>query len=174
VKKEVKELLTRDLSGLRDRFFLWLANKLPGFEVLDIFARPPLLRLAGVQVYGWNMIYRPFSIKFPRQLRVLGGVCINEGCRLDAEGGIELAVNAWMGPQCTVETVHHRPLPHRTKEFRPVKIGAGVWIGSRVTLVPGVTIGAGAVLAAGSVVTRNVPPGQLWGGNPAGFIKNLS
>ena len=87
MKKEVKELLTRDLSGLRDRFFLWLANKLPGFEVLDIFARPPLLRLAGVQVYGWNMIYRPFSVKFPRQLRIIGGACINEGCRLDAEGG---------------------------------------------------------------------------------------
>ncbi len=171
--RELKAVLARDLASLRARPFLWLANKLPGLEVLDIFVRPALLRLAGARMQGWNMIYGPISVKFPHRLLFRGGTCINERCRLDAEGGIEFGEYAWMGPYSIVETVHHGPPPERTKELRPVKIGAQVWIGSRVILVPGVTIGEGAVLAAGSVVTRDVPPWQLWGGNPAHFIKNL-
>lgn len=37
----------------------------------------------------------------------------------------------------------------------------------------GVTIGDKAMICAGSVVTQDVPPLELWGGNPAQFIKRL-
>ena len=50
-------------------------------------------------------------------------------------------------------------------------IGDGVWIGMRAMILPGVTIGEGAVIAAGSVVTKDVPPYTLVGGNPARKIK---
>ena len=50
-------------------------------------------------------------------------------------------------------------------------IGDGVWIGMRAMILPGVTIGEGAVIAAGSVVTKDVPPYTLVGGNPAREIK---
>ncbi len=51
------------------------------------------------------------------------------------------------------------------------RIGNDVWIGYDVTFMPGVTIGDGAVLAAGGVVTRDVPPYAVVGGNPATLIR---
>ena len=55
----------------------------------------------------------------------------------------------------------------------PVSIGNQCWIGSRCIILKGVTIGDQAVIGAGSVVTKDVPPRQLWAGNPAKFIKEL-
>jgi len=46
-------------------------------------------------------------------------------------------------------------------------------LGSSVTVVCGVEIGEGAMVGAGSVVTKSVPAGELWVGNPARFIRNL-
>ena len=50
-------------------------------------------------------------------------------------------------------------------------IGDGTWIGMRAMVMPGVTIGEGAVIAANSVVTKNVEPYAVVGGNPARLIK---
>lgn len=52
-----------------------------------------------------------------------------------------------------------------------ILIGNDVWIGNGVTLLPGVKIGDGAVVAAGSIVTKDVPPYAIVGGNPAKVIK---
>lgn len=46
-----------------------------------------------------------------------------------------------------------------------------VWIGYGAIILSGVNIGQGAVVAAGSVVTKNVPPYAIVGGNPAKIIK---
>ncbi|GKX61580.1 antibiotic acetyltransferase [Pragia fontium] len=47
----------------------------------------------------------------------------------------------------------------------------GCWLGIRCILMPGVVVGEGAVIAAGSVVTKDVPPYAVVGGNPARLIK---
>lgn len=52
-----------------------------------------------------------------------------------------------------------------------VVIGNDVWIGHGVFIAPGVTVGDGAVLAAHAVVTNNVPPYAIVGGNPARIIR---
>lgn len=49
----------------------------------------------------------------------------------------------------------------------------GVSIGSGTTLLCGITIGKGSVIGAGSVVTRSVPAGEIWAGNPARFLRNV-
>ncbi|MCM1321744.1 MAG: CatB-related O-acetyltransferase [Bacteroides sp.] len=46
-----------------------------------------------------------------------------------------------------------------------------VWIGQNAIICSGVTIGQGAVVAAGAVVTKDVEPYAIVGGNPAKFIK---
>ena len=46
-----------------------------------------------------------------------------------------------------------------------------VWIGANCTLIDNITIGNGAVIAAGAVVTKDVPPYAVVGGNPAKIIK---
>ena len=47
-----------------------------------------------------------------------------------------------------------------------------VWIGSGAIILSGITIGKGSIVAAGAVVTKSIPPCEIWGGNPARKIKN--
>ena len=46
-----------------------------------------------------------------------------------------------------------------------------VWIGQHVQLARGITLGTGCVIGAGTLVTKDVPPYAIVGGNPARFIK---
>ena len=53
----------------------------------------------------------------------------------------------------------------------PTLVEEGASIGSSVTILCEVTIGTGATVGAGSVVTKDIPPGEVWTGNPARFIR---
>lgn len=55
-----------------------------------------------------------------------------------------------------------------------VTIGKDAFIGMNSLIVNSVEIGEGAVVAAGSVVTRDIPAWEIWGGNPARFIRKRS
>lgn len=50
-------------------------------------------------------------------------------------------------------------------------VGNDVWIGYRATIMPGVQIGDGAIVAAGALVTKDVPPFAIVGGNPARLLR---
>ncbi len=50
-------------------------------------------------------------------------------------------------------------------------IGNDVWIGAESLIMPGVQIADGAVIASRAVVSKNVGPYEIWGGNPARLIK---
>ncbi len=50
-------------------------------------------------------------------------------------------------------------------------IGNDVWLGFGATIMPGVTIGDGAIIASKSVVTKDVEPYSIIGGNPAQKIR---
>lgn len=50
-------------------------------------------------------------------------------------------------------------------------IGNDVWLGANSLVLKGVKIGDGAVIGAGAVVTKDVPPYAIVGGNPAKVIK---
>ena len=52
-----------------------------------------------------------------------------------------------------------------------VNIGNDVWVGENALIMSGISISDGSVIAAGSVVTKNVGPYELVGGNPAKKIK---
>jgi acetyltransferase-like isoleucine patch superfamily enzyme len=47
-----------------------------------------------------------------------------------------------------------------------------VWIGAHAIILSGVTVGKGSIVAAGSVVTKDIPPCEIWGGNPAKKLKD--
>ena len=54
----------------------------------------------------------------------------------------------------------------------PVVIGELAFIGLGAIVMPGVSIGRGSIVGSGSVVTKDVPPGMVVGGNPARVISS--
>ena len=54
---------------------------------------------------------------------------------------------------------------------KPIKIGNNVFIGAHSTILKGVTIGDNVVIGACSLVSKDIPSNEIWGGNPAKFIK---
>lgn len=55
----------------------------------------------------------------------------------------------------------------------PVIIGNNVWIGDKAVILPDVKIGEGSIIGAGAVVTKDVPPYCVIGGNPAKIIRKI-
>lgn len=87
---------------------------------------------------------------------------------------VELGPYAMLGPRVTIVGGDHAyRVPGTPIVFsgRPILkktvIGADAWIGHGVIIKAGVTIGRGAIVAAGSVVMTNVPPYEIYCGNPA-------
>lgn len=105
------------------------------------------------------------------------GAGIGANCSIPS--GVTIGDHGMIGIDVLMFTNEHRHddltvpmgLQGRT-EIQPIVIGNDVWIGSRSLIMKGVHIGDGAIIAAGSVVTRDVPPYEIWGGNPAHFIKS--
>jgi acetyltransferase-like isoleucine patch superfamily enzyme len=62
----------------------------------------------------------------------------------------------------------------RMSSFRPVTIGAGVWVASYAIILPETVIGDDSVVSAGSVVKGVFPSGQLISGNPAKVVKSIN
>lgn len=58
------------------------------------------------------------------------------------------------------------------RRSRKIEIGHDVWIGANVVLKSNIRIGNGAIVAANSVLTKDVPPFTIVGGNPARVIRS--
>lgn len=67
-------------------------------------------------------------------------------------------------------TIGHCALLHACK------IGDGAFIGMQACIMDGAIVEEGAMVAAGSLVTpgKTIPSGQLWGGSPARFMRELT
>ena len=81
--------------------------------------------------------------------------------------GSTIAANAQI-----ISNNHDLP-DHSLLVCKPVHICRNAWIGAGATILPGVTVGENAVVAAGAVVTKDVAPNTIVGGNPAKLIKAI-
>lgn len=61
----------------------------------------------------------------------------------------------------------------REVKSSPILVKEGAFIGTSSIILKGVTIGERSIVAAGSVVVKSIPDNQIWGGNPAKFIRNI-
>jgi maltose O-acetyltransferase len=91
---------------------------------------------------------------------------------------LKVGKDVMMGPDVIVVGENHkfssRILPMRLQgytQYPSVRIEDDVWIGARAIILPGITIGKGAIIGAGAVVTKDVPPYAICGGNPARIIR---
>jgi len=111
-------------------------------------------------------------------LHIGRNTAINEYANVRASGGfIRIGANCMIAQFVTIVASNHSTSLGETMLDQPwsstrnfVEIGDDVWIGAGCIVLPGVTIGVGAVVAAGAVVTKSVPPYEVWGGVPAAKI----
>ncbi|MBM4425236.1 MAG: acyltransferase [Chloroflexi bacterium] len=108
----------------------------------------------------------------------LDQIVIGERCSIAydsfwvAGAAIRIGNDVVAGHRVEFYTSDHDPDdPAFARRDAPIVIEDHVWIGSRAVILKGVTICRGAVVAAGSVVTQNVAPFTIVGGNPAKVIR---
>ena len=103
------------------------------------------------------------------------GIGIN--AQLNASGGVTIGKNVMMGPDVVILTQDHKhddvtkSMMEQGFEKASVIIEDDVWIGIRVIILAGVRIGRSSIIGAGAVVTKDIPPFSIAGGNPARAIK---
>lgn len=109
---------------------------------------------------------------------VIGDNCrIGRGTEIVAHLGVVIEDDVYTGPNVFITDQNHDdkdcdlPIGHQSMPERPVRIGAGSWLGQGSTILPGVTVGRHAVVAAGAVVTRDVPPYAMVAGVPARVVE---
>lgn len=121
-------------------------------------------------------ISRGFKFSNPENITIGSNVHIGVQATIYALGGLIIGDGTIIGPRLTVYSANHRFRDARAIPYddvvlpEQVEIGENTWIGGNVILVPGVTIGEGCIVAAGSVVTKDFPPCNVIGGNPARVI----
>ena len=81
--------------------------------------------------------------------------------------GITVEDNVQIGPSAAFTNDKYPRAKDYSYELKRITIKRGASIGANATILGGVTIGAYAMIGAGSVVTKDVPDGELWYGNPA-------
>lgn len=128
-------------------------------------------------IAGKNIcIQEPCSIWGEASLTLRENIHIGRHTEIMADGGITIGNNVVISYHCVLWSIDHRyegdGLPYdKARIRRPIVIHDNVWIGRNAIVCGGVTIGEGAVVAMGSVVTKDVPPLAVVGGNPARVVK---
>jgi acetyltransferase-like isoleucine patch superfamily enzyme len=133
--------------------------------------------LIGSKVDDSFLLIPPFYATGGADTRVGRNVFINQNCTFYDLGGIDIADDVMIGPNVSLITSGHPVEPSRRRAFtiaKPIVIERNVWIAAGTTIIGGVTVGENSVVAAGSVVTKNVPPNTLVGGNPARVIRSIA
>lgn len=163
VQHELWEWYLALFGGLPGRVG-WLARGL---------AYRPFLKKA-----GWPVLFgERIKITEPWNMEVGAWSGIGHNGRANATGGITLGRWAAVTHGCVLNTISHvyddPEANFRTQgiEVAPIVIEDEAWLGNGTYVMPGVTIGTRAIVAANSVVTKDVPPYAIVGGNPAKPIR---
>ncbi|DAZ95701.1 TPA: hypothetical protein N0F65_007107 [Lagenidium giganteum] len=119
----------------------------------------------------------PFRCDYGYNIHLGSMVFMNFGCVLLDVAEIRIGDRVLLGPNVQLYTATHPIDPETRNVFtrgRGIVIEDNVWIGGNAIIQPGVRIGTGSIVAAGSVVTKDVPPMTIYGGNPARLIRRIT
>lgn len=134
-----------------------------------------------------------------KQYNVIGGDCrtvlrtVYEGRITIGEGSgisnstivsanqVKIGKNVLIGGSCKIYDTDFHPINMDDRisnnsdkiKTSPIEIKDNVFIGAHCIILKGVIIGKGSVVGAGSVVTKSIPEGEVWAGNPARYIRKI-
>lgn len=93
-----------------------------------------------------------------------------EGCSINIGKGCKISHNVRVYTQSDIPDCDFSIGNPPTKSGS-VNFGDYCWVGANVFINPSVTIGENSVVGANSVITKDIPPFEIWGGVPAKFIR---
>lgn len=133
--------------------------------------------LIGKRVDDSFLLIPPFYTACGVDITVGRNVFVNQNCTFYDLGGLDIADDVMIGPNVSIITTGHPLDPSERRAAviaKPVVIERNVWIAAGAIIIGGVTVGENSVVAAGAVVTKDVPPNTLVGGNPARIIRLIA
>lgn len=146
-------------------------------------ARKLFLSLLGADIDGGSIL---MNIKFfnwqhkgPKGLKIGKDCFLGDDTLIDLYDGVILEDQVTLAQKVTVLThlnvgYSDHPLQKAfPKMSKPVVFRNGCVVAAGAIILPGVTIGENSFVGAGSVVTKDVPPGCLYAGNPAKLLRKI-
>ncbi len=170
-------LAYRDRLGWRNKAgrALWSLVWAVMFRPTPVFMfawRRWLLRRFGATLGPRARVYPSCRIWAPWNLRVDDDACLGPEVNCYCVAPIRIGARATVSQRAELIAAGHDIEDSRMAlKTAPIEIGPAAWVCSGAYIGPGITLGEGAVAAARAVVTRNVPPWTVVGGNPAAVIK---
>jgi acetyltransferase-like isoleucine patch superfamily enzyme len=144
---------------------------------------PVIIQNAGTIEIGDQVVfdskwYKPIYIQLSRpnaKLIIENNASINYGVEISLMKEVFVGAYSLIGIDSLIYDTDWHSLDglDRDVPVAPTRIGRGVWLGARVTVLKGVTIGDNTVVASNSVVTHDLPSNVLAGGNPARAIRSI-
>ena len=139
-----------------------------------------------VKIHAFANIYGCYigdNTRIGAFVEIQKGVFIGKNCKISSHTficeGVTIQDNVFIGHNVTfindpfpkATNLDGNPQTETDWTVVPTKVKTGASIGSSATIMCGVTIGEGALVGAGSVVTSDIPPYEIWTGNPARFLR---
>ena len=107
----------------------------------------------------------------------IGGAIIGKNVRIGygcfIPPGVIIDDDCFISPRVCFTNDKNPPSIKVNGKIKPLCtiVGKGAIVGANSTILPGIIIGKKSVIGAGSVVTKSIPDGETWAGNPARKLK---
>ncbi len=134
--------------------------------------RVAMLRLFGASIGPRCLIEPGVQVWLPWNLHLEGFVAIGRDVEIYNYGLVSIRRMSVVSQYTYLCTgTHDHTHPHMPLTWAPITIGSECWIAAQSFVGPGVSIGDRSLVGACSVVTKSLPEGGIYGGNPARYIK---
>jgi len=135
-----------------------------------------------------NSYFSPMGVNHPVIIRLLsenakltiGDYVGLNGAAINVMKEITIGSEVLIGNNVTISDTDYHPVNPKNRRFnkndvhcKPIVIEDNVFIGKDTIFLKGVTIGKNSIVGAASLVSKSIPPNEIWGGNPARFIRKL-
>ena len=104
---------------------------------------------------------------------VVVGDNVTVKCGVQLWDGVTIEDNVFIGSNVTFTNDKYPRSKNEKWQLEKTIVRRGASIGAGAVVLCGIEIGENAMIGAGSVVTKSVPSGELWVGNPAKCVKSL-